>query len=209
MKALVIDTEMWSDNTNANLQYLKCNVGQLINESTGTVSKNKLEQNQNILDTYKEFIQNEESKINEDEDLHDVGFEKWFKVWKSPKYEAYTKKGKLVNEGSYICEILALLINIVISNLPGNPVVWDIWQYYRTLCYAERIGIYKLCLIEEVTIPLHITFPSAIYPLIHMLMTLRMAVACTIHKILYSSNSENSEHSSSEIVVMVSTSKNS
>ena len=39
--------------------------------------KYKLEQNQDILDTCKEFIQNEESKINEDEDLHDVEFGKW------------------------------------------------------------------------------------------------------------------------------------
>ena len=30
MKALVIDVEIWSDNVNANLQYLKC-VGQFIN----------------------------------------------------------------------------------------------------------------------------------------------------------------------------------
>lgn len=51
-----------------------------------------------------------------------------FKVWKSPKYEAYTKKGKSVNEGSYVCEVLAPLINIVMSELPGNPAVWDIWQ---------------------------------------------------------------------------------
>ena len=39
--------------------------------------KYKLEQNQDILDTCKEFIQNEESKINEDEDLRDFGFGKW------------------------------------------------------------------------------------------------------------------------------------
>ena len=50
-----------------------------------------------------------------------------FKVWKSPKYEAYTKKGKPVNEGLYVCEVLAPLINIVMSELPGNPAVWDIW----------------------------------------------------------------------------------
>ena len=50
-----------------------------------------------------------------------------FKVWKSPKYEAYTKKGKPVNKGSYVCEVLALLINIVMSELPGNPAIWDIW----------------------------------------------------------------------------------
>ena len=81
-------------------------------------------------------------------------------------------------------------------------------RYYGTLCYAERIGIYKYCLIEEATIPLHMTSPSAVYPLIHALMTLRMAVACTIHKILYSSDSRDSEHSSSEMVVTVSTPKN-
>ena len=46
-----------------------------------------------------------------------------FKVWKSPKYEAYTKKGKPVNEGSYVCEVLVPLINIVMSELPGNPAV--------------------------------------------------------------------------------------
>ena len=72
----------------------------------------------------------------------------------------------------------------------------------------KESGIYKYCLIEEVTIPLHMTSPSAVYPLIHALITLRMAVACTIHKILYSSDSGNSEHSSSEMVVTVSTPKN-
>jgi hypothetical protein len=76
--------------------------------------------------------------------------------------------------------------------------------------YAMRkeSGIYKYCLIEEATIPLHITSPEAIYPLIHALMTLRTAVACTIHKILYDSDPVNSEHSSSEMVVTVSTPKN-
>ncbi len=39
--------------------------------------KYKLEQNYDILDTCKEFILNEESKINEDEDLCDVKFGKW------------------------------------------------------------------------------------------------------------------------------------
>ena len=39
--------------------------------------KYKLEQNYDILDTCKEFILNEESKINENEDLCDVKFGKW------------------------------------------------------------------------------------------------------------------------------------
>ncbi len=129
MTALVIDVEMWPDDTNANLRCLKRDVGQLMNESIGyekimweriemelnninvenlgfdhpicsgvldiksepfinipesfcdifkkLFQKYKLEQNQDILDTCKEFIQNEESKINEDEDLRDVGFGKW------------------------------------------------------------------------------------------------------------------------------------
>ncbi|CAI2177206.1 8649_t:CDS:2 [Funneliformis geosporum] len=39
--------------------------------------KYKLKQNHNILDTCEKFIQNEELKINEDEDLRDVEFGKW------------------------------------------------------------------------------------------------------------------------------------
>ena len=35
MKALVIDAETWPDDANANLRYLKRDVGQLMNESTG------------------------------------------------------------------------------------------------------------------------------------------------------------------------------
>ena len=73
----------------------------------------------------------------------------------------------------------------------------------------KESGIYKYCLIEEATIPLHMTSPSVIYWLIHTLLTLRTAVACTIHKILYNSDSGDNEHSSSEMVVTVSTSKNS
>src|SRR6266542_4452251 len=34
MKALVIDIEIWPDDANANLRYLKRDVGQLINNST-------------------------------------------------------------------------------------------------------------------------------------------------------------------------------
>ena len=76
--------------------------------------------------------------------------------------------------------------------------------------YAMRreSGIYKYCLIEEALILLHMTSPSAIYLLIHALMTLRMAVTCTIYKILYDSYSGDSEHSFGEMAVTVSTPKN-
>ncbi len=81
----------------------------------------------------------------------------------------------------------------------------DVMELYAM---HRESGIYKYCLIEEASIPLHMTSPSAIYQLIHALMTLRMAVACTIHKILYDSYSGDSEHSSSEMAVTVSTPKN-
>ena len=76
--------------------------------------------------------------------------------------------------------------------------------------YAMRreLGIYKYCLIEEAPILLHMILPSVIYPLIHALMTLRTAVACTIYKILYDSYFGDSEHSSGEIAVMVLTPQN-
>src|SRR4051794_28475598 len=126
MKALVIDTEAWHEDANANLWSLKHDVGQCVNGSisykkimwekiemklnnmnienlgfdhpicSGVLDiksepfinipgsfcnifkepfqKYKLEQNYDILDTCKEFILNEESKINEDENLRDVKF---------------------------------------------------------------------------------------------------------------------------------------
>ena len=129
MKALIIDVETWPDDANANLRYLKCDVGQLINNSTGyekimwerikieleqinvenlgfdhlicsevldiklkpfiempeslcdifkeSFEKYKLDHNDIIMDTCKEIIHNEESKINLDEDLHNIEFGKW------------------------------------------------------------------------------------------------------------------------------------
>ena len=53
------------------------------------------------------------------------------------------------------------------------------------------------------------TSSSVVYPLIHVLMTMRTAIVCTIHKILYDSDPEDSKHSSSKMVVMVLTPKNS
>ncbi len=85
-------------------------------------------------------------------------------------------------------------------------IIGDIIELYAM---HKESGIYKYCLIEKATIPLHMTSPNAIYPLIHILMTLRTAVTCTIYKILYNSDSENSEHSSGEMTITVSTPKNS
>ena len=89
-----------------------------------------------------------------------------------------------------------------------NHIVFIIGDIIELYAMRKESGIYKYCLIEEATIPLHITSPSAVYPLIHVLMTMRTAVACTIHKILYDSYSGDSEHSSGEMAVTVSTPKN-
>src|SRR6266496_1795289 len=129
MKALVIDAETWPDDANANLRFLKRDVGQLINESidyektmweriemeleqvdveslgfdhpicSGVLDiksepftkmpesfcdifkepfeKYKLDHNDMIMDTCREIIYNEESKINLDEDLSNVEFGEW------------------------------------------------------------------------------------------------------------------------------------
>jgi len=130
MEALVIDTEAWHDDANANLRSLKRDVEQCITESAsyektmwerieteleeinvenlgfdhlicsgvldiksepftnmpGSVSdifkepfqKCKLEQNHDdIMEACKEFIQNEESKINIDEVLGNINYEEW------------------------------------------------------------------------------------------------------------------------------------
>ena len=53
------------------------------------------------------------------------------------------------------------------------------------------------------------TLPNFVYSFIHTLLTLKMAVVCIIHKILYSPDSGDSEHNSSEMVVTVSIPKNS
>ena len=126
MKALVIDAETWPDDANANLRFLKRDVGQLINESidyektmweriemeleqvdveslgfdhpicSGVLDirsepftkmpgsfcdvfkepfqKYRLDQNDIIMDVCKEFIHNEKSKINVDDDLSNVEY---------------------------------------------------------------------------------------------------------------------------------------
>jgi hypothetical protein len=84
-------------------------------------------------------------------------------------------------------------------------IIGDVMELYAM---RRESGIYKYCLIEKAPIPLHTTSPGAIYTLMHALMTLRMAVACTIYKILYNSDSGESElDSSSEMAITVSTPK--
>ena len=129
MKALVIDAETWPDDANANLRFLKRDVGQLINESTDyektmweriemeleqvnveslgfdhpicsgvldiksepftkmpgsfcdvfkePFQKYRLNQNDTIMDICKEFIYNEKTKINVDDELSNVEYGRW------------------------------------------------------------------------------------------------------------------------------------
>ena len=129
MQALVIDTETWHEDANANLRCLKHDVGQCISESTSyekimwkriemelkkinvenlgfdhpicsgvldikskpftdipesvcdifkePFQKYKLEQNHDVMEACKEFIQNEESKINVDEVLGNINYGEW------------------------------------------------------------------------------------------------------------------------------------
>ena len=91
----------------------------------------------------------------------------------------------------------------------NNHIAFIIGDVIELYAMRRESGIYKYCLIEEASILLHMILPSVIYPLIHALMTLRTAVTCMIYKILYNPDSGDSEHSSSEMAVMVSTPKNS
>ncbi len=129
MKVLVIDAETWPDDANANLRFLKRDVGQLINESTDyektmwerieieleqvnveslgfdhpicfrvldiksepftkmprsfcdvfkePFQKYRLNQNDTIMDICKEFIHNEKTKINVDDELSNVEYGRW------------------------------------------------------------------------------------------------------------------------------------
>jgi len=73
----------------------------------------------------------------------------------------------------------------------------------------KESDIYKYCLIEKATIPLHMTLPNTIYLLIYTLMILRTAVTYIIYKILYNSDSENNEYSSGKMTITVLILKNS
>ena len=93
------------------------------------------------------------------------------------------------------------ILTIFAINIAG-----DIMELYTM---RKESGIYKYCLIEEVSIPLYMTSLSVIYLLIYSLMTLKMAVICTIYKILHNSDSRDSEYSFSEMAITVLISKNS
>ena len=142
MEALIIDTEAWHEDANANLRSLKRDVGQCKSESVsyektmwerieieleeinvenlefdhpicsgvldikskpftnmpGSVcnifkkpfQKYKLEQNHDVMEACKEFIQNEELKINVNEVLGNINYGEWLD--KSEELQDLTKR---------------------------------------------------------------------------------------------------------------------
>ncbi|CAB4401848.1 unnamed protein product [Rhizophagus irregularis] len=71
---------------------------------------------------------------------------------------------------------------LTIFNINIKGDVMEIW------CMRKEDGIYKYCLLDKAPIPLQITPANVIYSFIHLLLTLRTAVACTLFKI----NNDNS-----------------
>ncbi|CAJ0911746.1 12409_t:CDS:2, partial [Entrophospora sp. SA101] len=49
----------------------------------------------------------------------------------------------------------------------------------------RETGILKYCLLEQVSILLHIAIPNDVHNIIHTLLTLRTGVACMLYKILH------------------------
>ena len=54
--------------------------------------------------------------------------EAFSRVWESPKWRLYaTSKEPKISEGSYVCEVISPLVNIVMSNLPIEYTIWGAW----------------------------------------------------------------------------------
>ncbi|CAG8590946.1 8103_t:CDS:2 [Racocetra fulgida] len=85
------------------------------------------------------FVMDEEGKISSKYDISgNVEFGRWVDQPEkleqitrelleaiSPKYKLFIKDGEpQVNEGSYVCEVIAPLINIAMNDLPGHPLAW-------------------------------------------------------------------------------------
>ncbi|CAG8726024.1 16455_t:CDS:2, partial [Gigaspora rosea] len=64
------------------------------------------------------------------------------RVWESPKWKAYIETEAVVNERSYVCEVISPL-NIIVSDLPDNTDIWGIWAEQASSASAQRKGSYK------------------------------------------------------------------
>ncbi len=109
----------------------------------------------------------------------------------------------------YFSLVILYFLLLYYKLIVNNHVTFIIDDVIELYVMQKELDIYKYYLIEKVIILLYMTFLNTVYPLIHTLMTLRIAITCIIHKILYSSDSENSKHSFNKIVITVLTLKNS
>ncbi|GBC29618.2 hypothetical protein GLOIN_2v1676687 [Rhizophagus irregularis DAOM 181602=DAOM 197198] len=89
------------------------------------------------MEAYKEFIQNEELKINIDELLGNINYGEWL-----DKPEELQDLTKRILES--MLKVLAPLLNIMMSDLPGNPIAWDIWSEEGSSASAIRKGSRKI-----------------------------------------------------------------
>ncbi|CAG8784431.1 4899_t:CDS:2, partial [Racocetra persica] len=130
--------------------------------------KYKLTKNNAIFNMCEKFVMDEEGKISSKYDISgNIEFGRWVdqpekleqitrelleamgKVWRSPKYKLFIKDGE-------------------------PQVLRDMLEIYAM---RKETGIFKYCLLEQAPIPLHIATPTDVYALIHILLTLRTAVA--------------------------------
>src|ERR1044072_3198884 len=88
----------------------------------------------------------------------------------------------------YFSSAILYLLLLYYKPIVNNHVAFILGDVIELYAMQKESGIYKYCLIEEATIPLHMTSLSAVYLFIHTLLILRMVVAYTIYKILYSSD---------------------
>ncbi|CAG8801228.1 23167_t:CDS:10, partial [Gigaspora margarita] len=65
------------------------------------------------------------------------------RVWESPKWKAYIETEAVVNEGSYVCEVISSLLNITVSDLPVDTDIWGVWAEQASSASAQRKGSYK------------------------------------------------------------------
>ncbi|CAJ0753118.1 24447_t:CDS:2, partial [Entrophospora sp. SA101] len=111
-----------------------------------TKKKFCIDNNEALLQTCEEYIQEVSISLEEPPlETCDPPFGQWIErpeklkiitkqllealhqVWTSSKYKSYILNQTVINEGSYVCEVLAPLFNIALRDLPTKNETWKIW----------------------------------------------------------------------------------
>ncbi|CAJ0766437.1 738_t:CDS:2, partial [Entrophospora sp. SA101] len=161
--------------------------------------KYKLKQNNVIFNMCKEFVKVEEEKIDSEEYdiMGNIEFGKALNVCEviSPLINIVMDDLPGGKEGS-----LASAMRKETGQL-NSTLIKQIWDHKKQQLaiftvnvagdmleiYAmhRETGILKYCLLEQVSILLHIAIPNDVHNIIHTLLTLRTGVACMLYKILH------------------------